>query len=161
MVVRKLWKWGQSVPKVEVMRKKRLLIDRGTFVCLGCGKETERRRSRGNGLYNTLTKYCSIGCRDKFNCGANHASWQGGRWTDADGYVHLSVGNGKHKPEHVAKAEKVLGRSLRKNEMVHHVDGDKGNNANSNLIICDKSYHQWLHMRMSYLYQIEHFRMAA
>jgi hypothetical protein len=50
--------------------------------------------------------------------------------------------------EHVFIAEKALGKSLPKGVNIHHVDEDPGNNANSNLVICqDQSYHLLLHSR--------------
>jgi len=68
-------------------------------------------------------------------------------WIDKDGYVVL-----KRKPrvlEHIAIAEMALGKSLPKNAVVHHVDGNKQNNINSNLVICpDKKYHNLIHARM-------------
>lgn len=50
--------------------------------------------------------------------------------------------------QHVEIAEKALGRRLPKGAQVHHVDGNKRNNATSNLVICqDGAYHQLLHVR--------------
>jgi len=46
---------------------------------------------------------------------------------------------------------------LKPGEMVHHIDGDKANNRNANLLICSVSFHRWLHNRMAALYQRDHF----
>ena len=55
--------------------------------------------------------------------------------------------NGIFKPEYRVIAERVLGRPLTSNEKVHHIDVDSNNNKNTNLLICDNSYHSWLHQR--------------
>lgn len=48
--------------------------------------------------------------------------------------------------QHVA--ENALGRTLPSSVQVHHVDGDKSNNKNSNLVICpNQAYHNLLHLR--------------
>lgn len=55
-------------------------------------------------------------------------------------------------PVHVLVAEKALGRFFREDEQVHHADGNKRNNANSNLVICqDMAYHKLLHVRADVL----------
>lgn len=46
---------------------------------------------------------------------------------------------------HTAIAEKVLGRRLKLDECVHHKDENGLNNLHSNLLVCTKSYHAWLH----------------
>jgi hypothetical protein len=48
------------------------------------------------------------------------------------GYVKLFI-NGKSLAEHRIIMEKHLGRSLKKNETVHHRDGDRARNVISNL----------------------------
>lgn len=62
------------------------------------------------------------------------------------GTSYWFCGNGK--PLHRVIAEKVLGRRLKSNEVVHHIDGDGLNNAHTNLLICTKDYHNSLHARM-------------
>lgn len=45
-------------------------------------------------------------------------------------------------------AEKVLGRALPKDAVVHHVDGNFLNNKHKNLVICENNgYHLFLHRR--------------
>lgn len=63
----------------------------------------------------------------------------------------LGTGEGKTytklfgKPEHVAVAEKVLGRKLEPGEIVHHIDRNKRNNDPGNLVVMTQSQHAHLH----------------
>ena len=42
---------------------------------------------------------------------------------------------------HRVVAESIVGRPLRKGEVVHHVDGDKLNNSKGNIFVCDSNSH--------------------
>ena len=44
--------------------------------------------------------------------------------------------------------EDLLGKQLPREVEIHHIDGNKSNNVNNNLVVCpSRSYHQLLHRR--------------
>jgi HNH endonuclease len=59
------------------------------------------------------------------------------------------IGMNRERPlRHVLVAEKAIGRKLSEKNEVHHVDSNRGNDANQNLVICeDRAYHILLHIR--------------
>jgi hypothetical protein len=70
-----------------------------------------------------------------------------GTGTVHDGYIRYNVG-GKLVREHQLIAERALGKSLPAGAHVHHVDGNRKNNAHSNLVVCPSdAYHKLLHLR--------------
>jgi len=79
-----------------------------------------------------------------------------GRCVTKNGYIRVSV-NGSRRLEHRVIAEQLLGRKLKKGEVVHHLDGDRQNNVSSNLIVlgCD-SKHRTLHETFQLLLSKKH-----
>ena len=80
--------------------------------------------------------------------GPNHPRWNNGRWTHSEGYIGIKVPKGHHLRqkngyafEHALVAEKKLGRRLRKNEVVHHINGNRADNRPENLEITTRSSH--------------------
>jgi hypothetical protein len=54
--------------------------------------------------------------------------------------------------EHRVIAAEVLGRPLKRGEVVHHINMDKTDNRRCNLLICSDSYHHYLHHAMAKAY---------
>ncbi len=68
------------------------------------------------------------------------------------GYPAAVQRDGTHRSIHRIVAERALGRDLKTGEEVHHVNEDKLDFSNKNLVICDgREYHLLLHMRMAAL----------
>lgn len=65
----------------------------------------------------------------------------------SDGYVEYTRGPHKGRSVHVVIMEERLGRGLRLDEVVHHIDGDKHNNSHDNLALCTRAGHTRLHRR--------------
>lgn len=81
--------------------------------------------------------YCSSRCAlaavrtKKHQSQAAKLSGESRRGTGTKGYVKF---HGRH--EHRVVMERILGRKLKKGEVVHHIDGNKKNNKPSNLELC-------------------------
>jgi hypothetical protein len=55
---------------------------------------------------------------------------------------------GKRYKAYRYKIENILGYSLPKGAIIHHIDGDEKNDSNENLVVCENhNYHMLLHMR--------------
>ncbi len=75
-----------------------------------------------------------------------HHAWKRG-WTYSNGSI-LLYENGLRVFEHRKIAAKVLGKPLPLGVLVHHHDGNRANNSNRNLVICENTaYHNLLHRR--------------
>ena len=87
--------------------------------------------------------------------GELHPNWKGGRKVNKEGYVfikmpsHPCADSNGYILEHRLIVEKVLGRHLKTEEEVHHINNNHGDNRNENMLICKKNYHSYLHGKMN------------
>jgi HNH endonuclease len=83
--------------------------------------------------------------------GALNASWKGGVTVSKRGYRYLlrpdhprRSGTG-YVAEHILVAEKVIGRQIGPTEEVHHINLDKSDNSESNLVVGTGGEHRRWH----------------
>lgn len=83
--------------------------------------------------------------------GSRNPNWKGGKITRKKGYIQIYMPNHPYCDklgyvyEHRLVMEKHIGRYLKKDEVVHHIDFNKHNNNISNLIILTPQEHTRLH----------------
>jgi hypothetical protein len=64
-----------------------------------------------------------------------------------NGYIESRSTFGKFRLDHRRVAERILGRKLMDNEVVHHINGRRSDNRPENLCVMDEEdhleYHEW------------------
>lgn len=108
--------------------------------CLMCKKILLNRDNET--IYDfKVRKFCNRVCYFKHNTGDNHYYWRGGIKRRPDGYLRDSKTD---KYIHRMVMEAYLGRELKAEEHIHHIDGDPSNNDIKNLAMLSNSEHRKL-----------------
>lgn len=114
--------------------------------CDYCGKQITKQYSK---TVKQAHHFCNRKCMGKWQTKNNNPDWKDGEAVIRKcGYAYIPVKNGSQK-EHVVIAEWTLGRKLKHRELVHHINMNKTDNRNENLLICTMNYHSSLHARMA------------
>ncbi|HOV80807.1 MAG TPA: HNH endonuclease signature motif containing protein [Bacillota bacterium] len=129
---------------------------RVTKTCLICGcsfEIPEAWNRKGEGQY--CSKQCASIGQGKSRSGPNNPRWNNGPIYGGDKRKYLL----KRAPEHLSAvrgyvlehrlvAETMLGRPLKNDEIIHHLNGDPLDNRPENLIVLSRSEHARLHAKM-------------
>lgn len=121
--------------------------------CPTCGREF---RAYACAIKRGGAKYCSKPCRPYD--GAGNPKWRGGRIAEPDGRIKVyapghpdaRLDGGKYIYEYRLVAAEMIGRSLRDDEIVHHINGDHTDNSPDNLAVMTQAEHARLHMNERY-----------
>jgi endogenous inhibitor of DNA gyrase (YacG/DUF329 family) len=127
--------------------------------CLTCGKELRLKPSQAS------IQYCSKACEGAARMKRPLDRMHNGRPArkDVHGYVliyepsHPNTSQKGWQYEHRVVVEGVLGRILRSDEHVHHINGIKDDNRPGNLVAMDQNDHAALSSR-EYFEQVIHDR---
>jgi hypothetical protein len=90
--------------------------------------------------------------------GAENPSWKGGQHI-SNGYVMVSVGKKRYRHEHRIVMEQFLGRSLKRDEIVHHMNGIRDDNRPENLAVTtlkDHEHHTYVKCLQGRIRELEH-----
>lgn len=111
--------------------------------CLACSKLLKKRQR----------KFCCLGCINRVHKKGNKYFWKGGKYYTTLGYVYIFKPNHPYRTksgyvlEHRLIMEKHLGRFLKKNEQIHHLNGIKDDNRIENLRLLTVNKHRSLHTK--------------
>ena len=147
---------GESIPQIAVKLGlgagmiRYQLHKRGILRCRAEGVRLAAEQGRlGSGWRGKDREFTPQHCE---NISKSRARWANagnavGVSLKPSGYIEYTRGPHKGRSVHVVKMEDRIGRPLRDDECVHHIDGDKTNNEDSNLALVTRSGHQRLHQR--------------
>lgn len=118
-----------------------------TVTCAECGAQVEKRYpSRVHELRNFCNRNCQGRYRSKHYIGDKAAHWRGGTTTDRDRVMILRPAHPNAQADgyiyrYRLVAEAMIDRHLEPHEIVHHIDGNEGNDDPTNLLVTTQSVH--------------------
>lgn len=111
-----------------------------------------RRKKKVERYGAALADVNMSGCHGNHARGADNGRWRGGRFRTSHGYIAVRVPPDhphawgahprlKYAYEHIVVAMKFLGRPLRQDEVVHHLNENKEDNRKENLEVLTRREH--------------------
>jgi hypothetical protein len=101
--------------------------------CMNCGAAALRSQ-------DAARVFCCLKCRTEYSVGSRNPCWKGGELPDGTLMVHVGRRKGYSSTlwaAHRVIASAAIGRTLKRSEVVIHIDNDKKNNKPENLYVCE------------------------
>jgi hypothetical protein len=108
-----------------------------TVTCLNCDQSFVARNAD---IAKGWGRFCSRKCAGGYRSGPLNGRWKGGTYT-SNGYKYC----GRHMAMHRLVMQDHVGRPLASHEIVHHKNGDRGDNRIENLEIVSRARHAVIH----------------
>lgn len=161
----KMYRAGQSIPQISARTGINRSRVRSELLKAGVPlrSRTEALRIREGlgahmkGKTRTFTKeHCENIAKARRAWGEANAA---GVSIKLNGYVEITRGEHKGRGEHVVIMEERIGRRIRDDEVVHHIDRNRSNNSVDNLALVARAGHTRLHRFEDQLEGIERKRI--
>jgi len=117
------------------------------FCSTECRLKVYPMNGKNHPLWNKKRSDITLEKMKKAQLKEKGSNWKGGIINES-GYILEYKGQNNYIQQHRLIAERVLGRRLKNNEVVHHINMNKKDNRKENLLVCDVSYHSFLHQQM-------------
>lgn len=116
------------------------------ILCDNCNKKFKTYKSYLKRKRNH--HFCCKKCEGQFRALNNSINnWKGGYISKSNGYKYIKI-NGKQIEEHRLVMMRHLKRKLKKDEVVHHINGNKLDNRIENLQLLSNSAHSTMHGKL-------------
>jgi hypothetical protein len=136
-----------DIPKITRMYVDERMSCNEIAKVVGFSTPTIQRRLTRSGIKLRSTKEA---INETYIRGRTHPK-KGTGCLNGSGYF-VTQHKGRSRRMHVLLVESVLGKPLPEGAQVHHVNGDRSDNRNSNLVVCPShEYHWLLHRRQEAL----------
>lgn len=123
------------------------------ITCDNCGKDFFVWPTR---LRNGKPRYCNLSCRDAHWEKIGHPKYKGTAHISQGYYAKTVPGRGRGIKVHRLVAEEMIGRPLRKGEVVHHRNHDKLDNRPENLEVLTIREHIKAHKMSKWARDFDH-----
>jgi len=124
--------------------------------CETCNKEMEILPSRIK-KYNKWGIFCGLKCKGRWQAKnillERSSHWKGGKRLSKDGYVQIYLPNHYRARqcgyvyEHILVAEKKYRKQIKRNILIHHLNGVRDDNRPENLVLVNNNNHDRLSIR--------------
>lgn len=146
-----LYAEGKSIPDIAAIIEAPRSRVRTQLIAAGVRLRNPQEAAKMSGKLgkHLIGKSSSLSAATKAKISAARLAWSAdyavGTSIKPNGYVEFTTGPHKGRLEHAVVMEARVGRRLHRDEVVHHIDGNKANNDIDNLALMTRAAHARLH----------------